>query len=219
MRASLGLKTVLELGSVKETTRKDYEKKLNLFYRSQREGKRPRRGAVRLRRLPVPEWRRLELRPEVAGGPEVLEAGGGPKGSLRLPRFKRSLKGWRRLAPVQTRLPMIEFVKGAISGLLFWAGKKDMALCNETTFYTYLCRRSPSPQGGGFHWEEPQSSYRHPGFGPFRAGRVKQGGDLRRGQHLGRRFLAPAFGGPRPGATTGKMGRRPTCGPSVPRSS
>ena len=33
---------------------------------------------------------------------------------------------------------MIEFVKGAISGLLIWAGKRDMALYNETTFSTYL---------------------------------------------------------------------------------
>ena len=31
-------------------------------------------------------------------------------GSLRLPRFKRALKGWRKLSPAQVRLPMIEFL-------------------------------------------------------------------------------------------------------------
>ena len=60
------------------------------------------------------------------------------EGSLKLPRFKRALKGWRRVAPTQTRLPMIEYVKSAISGLLIWRGRKDMALYNELTFSTYL---------------------------------------------------------------------------------
>ena len=64
--------------------------------------------------------------------PEAARAG-----ELKLPRFKRSLKGWRRLAPTQTRLPMVEFLKSCISGLMMHQGWHEMALFNEVTFSTY----------------------------------------------------------------------------------
>jgi hypothetical protein len=64
--------------------------------------------------------------------PEAARAG-----VLKLPRFKRSLKGWRRLAPTQTRLPMVEFLKSCISGLMMHQGWLEMALFNEVTFSTY----------------------------------------------------------------------------------
>lgn len=59
------------------------------------------------------------------------------RGELYLPRFKKALKGWRRMAPTQTRLPMLEFVKSAISGIMMSQGWFSMALFNELTFSTY----------------------------------------------------------------------------------
>ena len=59
------------------------------------------------------------------------------EGQLQLPRFRRALKGWRRLSPTQTRLPMIEFVKSSISGIFIHAGHAEKALFNELSFSTY----------------------------------------------------------------------------------
>ena len=58
-------------------------------------------------------------------------------GSWRLSRFKRALQGWRKLSPAQVRLPMIEFLKGAVSAVFLHLGRKDMALFNELTYSTY----------------------------------------------------------------------------------
>lgn len=59
------------------------------------------------------------------------------RGELRLPKFKKACKGWRKLAPSQTRLPMLEFIKSCISGLMIHQGWRSMALYNEATFSTY----------------------------------------------------------------------------------
>ncbi|CAK9080024.1 unnamed protein product [Durusdinium trenchii] len=64
--------------------------------------------------------------------PEAARAG-----ELRLPHFKKAMKGWRRLAPTQTRMPMVEFAKTCISGLMMSQGWHEMALYNEVTYSTY----------------------------------------------------------------------------------
>jgi len=58
-------------------------------------------------------------------------------GQLQLPRFKRAQKGWRKMAPTQARMPMVEFIKSSITGMLIHLEKKEMALFNEVTFSTY----------------------------------------------------------------------------------
>jgi len=58
-------------------------------------------------------------------------------GTLCLPRFAKSSKGWKKLSPAQTRLPALEEHKLAISGDLLHRGKREMALYNETTYSTY----------------------------------------------------------------------------------
>eukprot|EP00438_Fugacium_kawagutii_P031773 Skav205360 [mRNA] locus=scaffold1956:237000:237728:- [translate_table: standard] len=47
------------------------------------------------------------------------------------------MKGWRRLSPTQTRLPMPEFLKASISAVLIHRGMKEEALFNEVSFSTY----------------------------------------------------------------------------------
>ena len=58
-------------------------------------------------------------------------------GQLQLPRFKRAQKGWRKMAPTQVPMPMVEFIKSSITGMLIHLGEKEMALFNKVTFSTY----------------------------------------------------------------------------------
>ena len=60
---------------------------------------------------------------------------------LPLARFRRSLKGWRRMAPVQTRLPLPEPAVWAMAGLMLAQGHKEAALIVLAMFSTY-CRPS-----------------------------------------------------------------------------
>ena len=93
-----------------------------------REG--PRRSAVRLCGPPVLEWRRFQLWAEAAGSAGVLEARGRTRGESKAPALQ---KGVERMAP-HGAYPN----QSAVSGLLIWRGRKDMALYNELTFSTYL---------------------------------------------------------------------------------
>ena len=51
----------------------------------------------------------------------------------------KALKGWRKMAPPQTRLPILilEFLKSSMSGILIYRGLQEMALYNKLTFSTY----------------------------------------------------------------------------------
>ena len=125
MRATRGEKSILELNSVKEPQRRDYSRRLEKFYAFAdhfeldiakekgldevlceyadalyMEGEDCNCGQKLLAalELEMPEWHR--------------------EGVLKLPRFRRALKGWRKLAPPQTRLPLLEFLKSSISGLM-----------------------------------------------------------------------------------------------------
>ncbi|CAE7763388.1 NHX3 [Symbiodinium sp. CCMP2456] len=59
------------------------------------------------------------------------------EGRLQVTRFRRALKGWRRMAPTQTRLPLPEFMKTSISAIMIRFGSEEMALFNEVSFSTY----------------------------------------------------------------------------------
>ena len=59
-------------------------------------------------------------------------------GKLQLPRFKRALKGWRRLAPNRSRLPMPEEHMHAMVGALCAAGHAEMGLWTRMVFSAYL---------------------------------------------------------------------------------
>ena len=52
-------------------------------------------------------------------------------------QLRKALKGWRRMAPTQTRLPMPEFIKSAISGVFLAQDLVEQAIFNETSFSTY----------------------------------------------------------------------------------
>lgn len=60
------------------------------------------------------------------------------KGWMHLPRFRRSLKGWRKAAPTGTRLPVTEECMWAVCGELLCRGLPDMALANALQFSAYL---------------------------------------------------------------------------------
>jgi hypothetical protein len=144
LRATSGSMGILELGSVKEPQRRDYARRLQAFY-----------DFVALHDLPLQTEKELDealcdfadhlyLNGEGNDAGQKLKAAiefvrpeAMRKGELHLPRFKRSLKGWRKLAPSQTRLPMIEFVKSSISAIMLHTGHRMMALFNELTFSTY----------------------------------------------------------------------------------
>ena len=58
---------------------------------------------------------------------------------LRLvPRFLRSLRGWRRVAPGKSRHALPEAVSFAIAGVMEVRGQPDFALFERTLFSTYL---------------------------------------------------------------------------------
>ncbi|CAE7886307.1 unnamed protein product, partial [Symbiodinium necroappetens] len=144
LRATQGERSILELSSVKEPQRRDYAKKLDGFY-----------GFVAQHQLQIADTKALDA--ALCDWADILYLNGegcnyGDKllaaleferpefareGKVHLPRYRRALKGWRRMAPTQTRLPMIEFIKGAISGVLLKRGRRSMALFNEVTFSTY----------------------------------------------------------------------------------
>ena len=59
-------------------------------------------------------------------------------GRLHLPRVALSLKGWRKLAPTRSRLPMAEEHLFALAGCLLANREKEMALYLVTCFSAYL---------------------------------------------------------------------------------
>lgn len=110
------------------------------------------------------------------------------EGRLSVPRFKRALKGWRRLSPTQTRLPMLESLKSMISGIFLKFGHHEEALYNEATFSTYarpgeMLAKSHGSRCGG---QKPGVSSRCHSVGAPRTGRKLKGGHLRRDIGVGR---------------------------------
>lgn len=144
LRASKGEMSILEMSSVKEPQRRDYSRRLDAFYEF-----------VGLHQIDIHLEEGLDaalcdFADHLYLNGEGADAGWKLKAALEfvrpeamrrsdlfLPRFRRALKGWRKMAPGQTRLPMLEFVKSCISGLMMFAGQRQMALFNELTFSTY----------------------------------------------------------------------------------
>lgn len=144
LRVFRGEMSLLEMNSIKEPARKDYSRRLDEFY-----------DFIARTRLPVDTEENLDIAlcefgdhmylngesnsagHKLNAALEFFRPEAARAGELKLPRFKRSLKGWRRLAPTQTRLPMVEFLKSCISGLMMHQGWHEMALFNEVTFSTY----------------------------------------------------------------------------------
>ena len=56
----------------------------------------------------------------------------------KVPRFMRSLRGWKRAAPGRFQTPIPEAVSYAISGIMIRRGQDEMALFNRALFSTYL---------------------------------------------------------------------------------
>lgn len=144
MRASLGEKSLLEAASIKMGQRQDYARRLERFYSF------VIRFHLDITTVPQLDIALCEfadhenLNGEGAHCGEKLQAAleyerpeYSRHGSLSLPRFKRAMKGWRRMAPTQTRLPMPEFLKSAISAVMLEKKWTEEALFNELSFSTY----------------------------------------------------------------------------------
>ena len=59
-------------------------------------------------------------------------------GDLKIPRVHRALRGWRRLAPPKSRVPLTFYVVAAISALLVADSQVSMALWCLISFGTYF---------------------------------------------------------------------------------
>ena len=124
------------MASIQEPQRKDYARRLEAFYAF----------AVRYE-LDVSQEKRLdealcEFVDHLFLDGEDVNYGQKLQAALEYerPEFSRhgrALKGWRRLAPTQTRLPMLEFLKSAVSGIFLEEGHREEALYNEVTFSCY----------------------------------------------------------------------------------
>eukprot|EP00439_Symbiodinium_sp_Y106_P085585 s532_g29.t1 len=139
-----GEKSLLEMGSVTDATRQDYGNKLSEFYDFAAFHLLDTRTEEQLDVALLEYCDFLYLDGEDSNFGQKLQAAleyerpeAAREGKLRLPRFRRALKGWRKLAPAQSRLPILEFLKSAISGLMIHGGFREMALYNETSFSTY----------------------------------------------------------------------------------
>ncbi|CAE7720139.1 unnamed protein product [Symbiodinium sp. CCMP2592] len=144
LRASRGEKSLLEVGSVTKGTRQDYQNKLNGFYDFVAFNLLETRTEELLDIALLEYCAFLYLDGEDSNYGQKLQAAleyerpeTAREGQLKLPRFRRALKGWRKMAPAQTRLPMLEFLKSAVSGLMLHGGFREMALYNEACFSTY----------------------------------------------------------------------------------
>ena len=197
LRAQAGEMTVLELASVRRSTQEDYLRRLNAFYDFAAFHLLSLKSLEDLDKALVDYSDTMYLNGEDSHAGDKLKAAlefqrpeGVRTGRLELPRFKRALKGWRKLAPTQVRQPMLEFLKSAVSGVLLRMGKKNMALFNEATFSTYarpgeLLRVFPADI-------VPKNDLRlrcdNPGC--HGEGHCKQGRNLRRDAHPGRQESA-----------------------------
>lgn len=144
LRATMGEMSILEMKSVKEPQRKDYLRRLDEFYDWVSHLELPLKTEEQLDAALCDYADIMYLNGESNSSGQKLKAAlefhrpeAFRRGELFLPRFKRALKGWRRAAPTQTRMPMLEFVKGAISAVMVSQGWREMALCNELSFSTY----------------------------------------------------------------------------------
>lgn len=144
LRASRGEKSLLEAASVKAPQRKDYSRRLEQFYAFVLRYELPIQNENQLDEALCEFADHLFLDGEGLSFGQKLQAAieyerpeFAQEGRLALPRFKRAMKGWRRLNPQQTRLPMPEFLKSAISAVMVQKGWLEEALFNQTTFSTY----------------------------------------------------------------------------------
>ena len=144
LRAVHGEKSLLELASVRSSTREEYLRRLRGFYNFVGLHNLPLRSEADLDLALLDFSDEMYLNGEDSHAGEKLKAAleferpeAARNGQLNLPRFKRALKGWRKLAPTQVRMPLLEFLKSSISGVLMKMGEKEMALFNETSFSTY----------------------------------------------------------------------------------
>ena len=128
LRATRGELSLLETASVKSSTKEEYLKGLRGFY-----------NFVTFHMLPCQREEDLDaalrdyadelfldgedshVGSKLQAALEFERPQAARVGTLHLPRFKRALKGWRKLAPQQVRMPLMEFLKSCIAPpCLFW---------------------------------------------------------------------------------------------------
>lgn len=144
LRACRGERGLLETHSIKEPQRQDYARRLSEFYNFVARFELDISSEKKLDEALVDYSDLMYLNGESQDAGSRLKAAleyhrpeAAREGMLNLPRFRRSLKGWRKMAPNQTRLPMVEYIKSSISGIMLCQGWKEMALFNELSFSTY----------------------------------------------------------------------------------
>ena len=145
LRASVGLRSVLEELAVQPATSKDYHRRLDEFW-----------GFAARHRLRVKTPDELDVALVEYADSMFLDGEGfhvGEKlvaafesraiertsdGVLRAPRFRKVIKSWKKNAPSQSRLPMPEVFMWAVAGLLLARGHKEMSLYSVGLYSTYL---------------------------------------------------------------------------------
>ena len=144
LRATVGELSILEVSSVKTSTRQDYLNKLRGFYEFTAFHQLETRDEAQLDKALCDYADVQYLNGEDSNfGQKLLAAlefqrpEAAREGRLQVTRFRRALKGWRRMAPTQTRLPLPEFMKSSISAVMIRLGSEEMALFNEVSFSTY----------------------------------------------------------------------------------
>ncbi|CAE8582583.1 unnamed protein product [Polarella glacialis] len=145
LRALVGEVGILEGGSVLESTAKSYSKQLNKFYDfAEKYGVEINSAEVMDQALV--DWCDMQyLDGHSHDQGDLMKAAVEFKlpsfakdGDLKLPRFRRTLKGWRKKAPSQTRLPAPEALVFALSGWMCQQGHVEEALYNAATHSCYL---------------------------------------------------------------------------------
>ena len=145
LRALLGQEGILERLSVQSTTRRNYLMQLERFFAFAKRAGAELATHVHLDRALVDycddcylDGKTVAVGHNLMAALECLHVDLLRNGVLPLPRFRRCLRGWRRLAPGRSRLPAPEEHALAVAGHLLSAGRRSMALLVLVSFSTYM---------------------------------------------------------------------------------
>ena len=145
LRAAVGERGVLEDKSLSAETRKDYSRRLERFWDFVARFSLP---TTRLEDLDVAlvdhsDWLYLDgdscdAGTKLKSAIEAFHVEYLRLGRLHLPRFNRTLKGWRKAAPTRVRKVLPEEPMYAVCGALLYGKKRDMALLTVLDYSAYL---------------------------------------------------------------------------------
>ena len=202
LRATTGERSILELNSVKEPTRKDYLQRLEKFYVcplspvGHQPRDRTRRGAVRLRRPAGPQWGELFSRAKASSCTGVCPARSSQRAAVEAAEV---LEGAQRMEADGSHANQVANAgirqECHFGSLLGTEPRRTGAFQRDQLLHLRSAGRAPEDEGGGFRRKEPGFRLLDSGGGSHGEGRGLQGRDLRRGAHPGRQESALARAG------------------------